>query len=333
MKRQEKKPVYSVNIGITPSYAVSYVREITGCFQRRKSNPPDAELRKMYKEIKRKIENSELLDTAEQLIYNSLDKSKFTTMDISKKASKKIKIIFQWLIACSNVKQVYSIKEKKAFWFKINFITLTLSSPQKHSDNFIKSTMLEQFLQWCKRSHGVNSYMWKAEAQKNGNIHFHITTNKFIHWKEVRQRWNRIQDNYGYFKGNSNPEYIADTNSTDIKAVKSERSIVNYMMKYFTKSEEGKRKIEGKLWSASNNLLKTSLVVDDMDIGFTDCTMFIESLRDGADIKKDFCTITPLKYYSYKQMPKLLHERYLQAVAAINAKDTVIKKYTVETFY
>ena len=56
----------------------------------------------------------------------------------------------------------------------MKFITLTLSDVQAHTDDSIKEHMLQPFLYWLQRYYNC-SYVWKAETQINGNIHFHIT--------------------------------------------------------------------------------------------------------------------------------------------------------------
>ena len=67
------------------------------------------------------------------------------------------------------------------FKFKLNLITLTLPSKQnEHSDNEIKHRALNNFFTQLRTKHNLVNYVWKAEKQKNGNIHFHIITDKFF---------------------------------------------------------------------------------------------------------------------------------------------------------
>ncbi len=82
--------------------------------------------------------------------------------------------------------------------FKLNFITLDLCSDQVHTDQVIKSMLLHQFLIEMQRKWHASLYLWKAEKQKNGRIHFHVITDKFIPWNELRNVWNRIQQKLGY---------------------------------------------------------------------------------------------------------------------------------------
>src|SRR3972149_9919788 len=81
---------------------------------------------------------------------------------------------------------------------RITFITLTLPSNQIHTDNVIKSKCLNQLLIEMSRYHKVEQYIWRAEKQKNGNIHFHILADRYIFWSDIRNRWNRIVNKLGY---------------------------------------------------------------------------------------------------------------------------------------
>jgi hypothetical protein len=54
-----------------------------------------------------------------------------------------------------------------------------------------------------KYHHSLWAYVWKAESQDNGNIHFHIVTNIFIDHKIIREAWNRIIEKFGYIEAYS----------------------------------------------------------------------------------------------------------------------------------
>jgi len=171
--------------------------------------------------------------------------------ELSKKSSSKLSDALNWLVFFSPWQPVYSKKEDKTFWFKMNFITLTLPTMQVHSDDYIKSRMLAPFLLWMKRSHNALHYVWKAETQDNGNIHFHITTNTFMHWRSIRKKWNTILANHGYckvFQDGSNDKGDA---ATQIKAVKNHNQLLSYLKKYYTKNDSMKKNITMKTTLAS----------------------------------------------------------------------------------
>lgn len=221
-----------------------------------------------------------------------------TAGKISLPAKKRIQNAVNWLYYLS--KEKITVKNRQKFTFKINLITLTLPSKQKHSDKYIKKEMLNAFLEWM-RYKGVKSYIWKAEPQKNGNIHFHITTNIFIHWKEIRDKWNKICKKEGYlqpytdkFKNLTFEKYVnlvtkegtqpdltklravydrgeaenwQNPNSTDVHSVKKVRKLAAYVAKYLTK-ESNIRKIEGRQWFLSTNMsnIKAPVICYDTEV-------------------------------------------------------------------
>lgn len=154
---------------------------------------------------------------------------------ISLKASKKINQALSWFTALSKTnvrkfKNGYTVKNN------LSFITLTLSDKQKHSDQVIKNKLLNAFLIDIRRKYYVTSYLWRAEAQTNGNIHFHIVINRFIDKLAIAKIWNRIQDEHGYLDNYKATKGHADAPSTEIKAVYECKNIAGYLSKYVSKN-------------------------------------------------------------------------------------------------
>lgn len=170
----------------------------------------------------------------------------------------------------------------------LNFITLTLPSEQIHTDNEIKSDLLEPFLNTCRQKWKVSSYIWRMEKQKNGNTHFHLITDRFIWWNELRNMWNRHCERLGYvtrYRDNQiawhkegyifNPAFspklsnarqyhnykegIAcdwnNPNSTDVHGLRTIIDATSYLTKYITKTDQSDN-IEGRLWGCSSNLTR-----------------------------------------------------------------------------
>src|SRR3989304_4153351 len=189
---------------------------------------------------------------------------------ISSKARKSIRLAIDWLLICSDRTSLYERSTKKRFNAPLKFITLTLPTPQRHSDAVIKSQCLNQFLIELKQYHRVVNYVWRAESQRNGNIHFHITTDKFIHHRDISEKWNRIIQKLGYvdayrlqqlqhhsgcftprpelFKSwdeeHQRAAYLKGTAenwmsppTTQIKAVKNLAELGEYLSKEFTKNK------------------------------------------------------------------------------------------------
>lgn len=189
---------------------------------------------------------------------------------ISHKAKTKIKTAIDWLVYLSSDKKCFSEKHGKHFKFKLTFVTLTLASKQIHSDNEIKKELLNHFLVVARQKWKVDKYLWRAEAQTNGNIHFHLVTDKFIPWDELQKTWNKIQNKLGYvdnyaierkrfhlkgFKFNKQlsrkwnfqkqrkayqkgiSEAWQCPNSTDIHSIKNIGNLSSYLAKYCSKND------------------------------------------------------------------------------------------------
>lgn len=203
-----------------------------------------------------------------------LNSSRQGNGQLSKQALKRLKNAIEYFLLInkkSNGKSSYSGSQ---FDKKITFITLTLPSKQIHSDNEIKSKCLNQFLIELSKYHKVSNYVWRAEYQKNGNIHFHILTNKYIFWNDIRNRWNRIINKLGYvdryrtelteYHKNgfqvradllktwpADKQYQAylkglktdwnNPNSVDIHGIKNILNLSSYLTKYLTKNDQSKQ--------------------------------------------------------------------------------------------
>lgn len=147
--------------------------------------------------------------------------------NLSRKSAKTIKQRINTLVSLSENKQVKL--RKSSFTFKTNFITLTLPSLQRHTDIKLKR-QFAKFLDKLREKQQLNfrNYVWRAESQQNGNIHFHIVSDSFIGHRLLRRSWNRVLSTLGYissyadkFRNMSEQEYIEyrctiDSNDTPI---------------------------------------------------------------------------------------------------------------------
>lgn len=158
---------------------------------------------------------------------------------ISLKAQKRINNAIDWMLAQSFPKRYFSKAHNKHFKFRVNFLTLTLSAPQIHSDNEIKQRLLNNFLTQLRQKWKVRNYIWRAESQANGNIHFHIVCDKYIPWWQLRHTWNKIQNNLGYVDRFAEVHGHHDPNSTDVHKVKKIRNLGAYFAKEISKNSKG----------------------------------------------------------------------------------------------
>lgn len=113
----------------------------------------------------------------------------------SDKAKSRLKKALNWLIHIS-LPKVMKYKGK-SFRFKLTFVTLELPGAQIHPDWDI-AKLLHQLLSELEQNYNLLYYIWKAEKQKNGSVHYHLTTDAFIPHEDLRARWCRIINKLGY---------------------------------------------------------------------------------------------------------------------------------------
>lgn len=215
-------------------------------------------------------------------------------------ASRKLKTAINWMAYLSREKTVFVKSLNKHVKTRLTFITLTLPNKQIHTDTEIKEKCLGPFLQWLRDKHKATKYIWKAEIQKNGNIHFHITTDKFIHYQALRKQWNRNLDQLGYCK-----RYTLETGrisppSTEIKSVRKVKNIAAYLGSYLsgTKASKGKKSsqeynnriIGGRLWGVSSYLtrLKNPQITEE-NANFNELLKYLQGTSHGQ-FRTDYTT-------------------------------------------
>lgn len=253
---------------------------------------------------------------------------------VSQHAEKKIKKYVNWLVFLAKRKRVFIEELNQYVNFKINFVTLTLPSKQVHSDLEIKEKILNQFLVELRQRWKCKLYLWKAESQQNGNIHFHITCDKYIYFADLRNVWNRICDKLGYVsrysdemkkldltaylkqysKSGKKKDLIkrywdgvhcgwSNPNSTDIHSVRNIRNMPAYLSKYFTNNEkqEGRRKIEGNLWYCSELLSKfNALQIENVCSVYDEMSELWEKFKSKI-FSKDFVQLIKIPIWAIKK--------------------------------
>jgi len=212
--------------------------------------------------------------------------------ELSKKAQTRLVNSVNWLVASARKKYIYDKTLNKRFAFRVNFVTLTLPTFEHGiTDHKFKAVLLHAFINSCRYRYDLKNFVWKVEAQANGNIHAHFTTDTYLPWRGIRDVWNKILEKHGViekyrakFRAMSEMEYVArnmigndtpldvlhkryhlgqstdwsDPNTTDVHAVHKVKDIGAYLAKYMSKKEEGRRKLKGRLWSCSYSIAKAN---------------------------------------------------------------------------
>lgn len=249
---------------------------------------------------------------------------------ISSKSSERLKSAIFLLCESATTKRIWDKDWQRWFSFKVNFITLTLPSKQVHADADIYRSIFKPFIRWWRGKNPSLLYIWKAEKQDNGNIHFHLTTNSFIHWRLLRSKWNSHCDSLGYLQRTS----TQDPNSTDVHSVRDIQNLPNYLASYMSKKDVYKKPLKryfrryGKIlkastsfqiplpknyynnikenvkckhWDCSKLLLnsKCTIIVDEAEIQKEIEKMYANNVEF---IKKDYCLIWKLTPRDWSNM-------------------------------
>lgn len=266
---------------------------------------------------------------------------------ISKNSARKIRNCIDWLLAAAKEKTVYSKVTKKKYKWKLSFLTLTLPTQGKMTDLEIKS-VLNSFLTLAKYNYGLHSYIWKAEPQARGVIHFHLTSDCYMWKNSVRFEWNRLLRKKNLLNGHEDPP------TTKIHSVYRVKNMAAYLTKYFIKNgkvsmppeknylhglpnwyhsnkqefytaeiREPKyiRPINGRLWGCSHSLSQTknfSFIVDSDEMRSMNAELRAESTREKS---ASFCNMFYLKDGYYDRLPAgEIKTEYLNHLSKIRKK-------------
>ena len=215
------------------------------------------------------------------------EKKEKKEFSFSKRSQARLKVRLSWFVEQSKFKTIYSKKNRVRYAYKLAMLTLTLPAKQKEDDRKNKNKFLNHFLTIMRRRGKIINYIWRAEKQKNGNIHYHIIIDKYIHHSIIREVWNSVLKKAGYLEKWKNP------NSIDIHALKNIKNVHAYLLKYMSKEEEDKGGVKGRSWSCSTGIVKNCV---DIDLSYDEYENYLikqelKKLKEEKIIKHDFFTI------------------------------------------
>lgn len=154
-------------------------------------------------------------------------------------------------------KTAYNERFRSHYKFYLSFVTLTLPFKQTTEDRDIHYNLFRPFMRRLKSRIPKLLYVWRAETQSNGNLHYHLITNSFIHHRDLRYLWNEY-----CYKYDTNCYQVA--NSTDIHSLRKVNDEAAYIAKYITKNDTSRRKVDMRIWGCSGEILQCRPVVIEM---------------------------------------------------------------------
>ncbi len=174
---------------------------------------------------------------------------------LSHKASSRLRNAVNWLVSSAGYKRVYSKVDQKHYYFKVNFITLTF--PQQEGRDISGKELhktLHAWLVYARKYFYLRNYVWKVERGAQGKIHVHMTTDTFIHYRRLRDSWNRLLIKEGYVDAYYARTGHFDPNSTDVHSVRSIKNLGGYLCKYMDKSSGLDESYTNRIWGCSSML-------------------------------------------------------------------------------
>lgn len=203
------------------------------------------------------------------------------------------------------------------------FVTLTLPAQQIHPDQAIKRQVLMPFIQEMKRQHGLEHYFWRAELQKNYNIHFHLVADIFMDRVLLQQIWNKHLETLGYISRFEAKHGHRVPPSTHVEGITNVGKMVSYVVKYVCK-ESDELPVDGRKWDASQKLKDYKSVAYPVDSsiwewidekcaetkisGWENEHCIIFSFTELFDYRKDYDFLKCLEYKDLTDFYKHLYE-------------------------
>jgi hypothetical protein len=265
------------------------------------------------------------------------------------------------LLQISQPQKILNPITNKLFTHRLSFITLTISSNTKIDDKIAYLQLLRPFLQWLDKTEKVELYIWKAELQQRGQIHYHLTTPSFILHDKIRIKWNYLQRKIGLLKNNQHPP------STEIKEAKNIRNIEAYMVKEICKDtietflinepnqnekalcedlvfgniisgypsqSFNDKTIYSKIWDCSENLKKNPyFTIEINQDNYNEIQQTKASTEYNKIIQTEHCTIIDLKENYKKEILKnnlkSQYETYINCIKTnkkYESKTQILKK-------
>lgn len=305
-----------------------------------------------------------------------------TNGKLSRKAVQGLKNAINWLCISAKQKNVFRKKTQKVvkangqnetvnvaekwFKFKVNFVTLTLPDTEKPIlSKDLQKNLLNPFLTYMRKYHGLKNYVWRLEFQANGKLHVHLTTDSFLHLKIIKDSWNRLLNDNGYLDLFYRKNGHLDPNSTDVHATKNIKNIAAYLAKYMSKKNSvyklpkknkpvkaltvmqykrwykqrlnfwnspfNPRPITGRIWSCSEQLSKANKC--HVEIPANECSEELRCLMNKEIEYKDIMGLAPKTINAqfnpddWRNQPKKIGEVYfLKAIDWFTKINGIVKK-------
>jgi hypothetical protein len=184
------------------------------------------------------------------------------TGGMTEHAKKRIRRAVEILVMCSPPQSVWNPVSQRPCNFRLTFATVTISTRTLIPHREAYERGLKPLLRVLRTRYDWKHYIWKAELQKRGQIHWHITGNRFLDYRYLKSEWNNIQYRNGWLQDYHERTGSWAPNSVDIHAVHNVARLDLYLAKYIAKSGAT---IQGKCWDTSASLAGKKFFATEID--------------------------------------------------------------------
>ena len=270
---------------------------------------------------------------SQQLLKENLRNSETYSGLLKPGAKKRLTKAIELLVMSTKDRKIKNPVTGKNQLFRLSFLTLTIYSTDRNiSGKEAHKKTLAPFLQWMRRKHNCLLYVWKAELQARGQIHYHLTSDCFIPYKEILNKWNELQRSAGYLDSFYKKYNHWKPNSIDIHSVKKVKNLSGYLIKEVTKNLQNAESIGGKVWDCSQNLKSGSYFTTVADSDY--CGRINELIDEGKiePVYTDHCIIFKMiNAQAANVLSKNDRDLYDQKMNEIRTKEIeIIKKVKKE---
>lgn len=222
-------------------------------------------------------------------------------------ARKRASTIGSFIIERYKRKLFVSNSRRNASKPTLAFITLTIPSSQTCSDKEFKRKYINRFIIELRRRYRSFNYIWRAENQQNGNIHFHFIIDKFIHKNWLSNTWYNVLHGDEFYPNKLSQTEIYRLPATNVQQCRTAKGAKDYILKYLCKNEE-KKPIDGRLWASNLNYSDCTGV--RVDVGYSGWSRYADDREKNRYpvYAMDFCTIIGIDTMTFirKFYPELL---------------------------
>lgn len=241
---------------------------------------------------------------------------------VTNHARKRLTKAVDLLLQIASKRKIYNPIIQKEVYHRLSFITLTIHTDIDGANSkatYIK--LLKPFLRIMREQWQVNTYIWKAELQKRGAIHYHITTPSFINHSLIRKAWNKLLQQNGYLEEYHSEKGHYDAPSTEIKSVYKKGELANYLGKEICKAIQNETPLSGKVWDCSTNLKECKFFTTELNDTLAMRVVELHSQGLAKVIDTERCSIVKLKAAKATYvLDKERKEQYLQHIEQIKRK-------------